>query len=230
MSSIQELPSQERPREKLASLGTAALSDSELLAILLRTGVRGQSAIDLARQILVRFGSLGGLCRCTPQELCGVRGMGPAKALQLAAAFGLASRVARENLARQRLDTPEQIWELLGADMRALHKESLRVVLLDTKFHLLRVEEVSLGSLNESIAHPREIFRPALLHAAYALILVHNHPSGDPSPSNADHALTRRLSEGAQILQLRLLDHVILGSGDNGRQPWFSFRQSGLMA
>jgi DNA repair protein RadC len=230
MASIQELPSQERPREKLAALGTGALSDSELLAILLRTGVRGHSAIELARHLLARFGSLGGLCRCTLQELCGVRGMGPAKALQLAAAFGLGSRLTRENLSRQRLDTPEQIWELLGADMRALHKESLRVVLLDTKFQLLRVEEISLGSLNESIAHPREIFRPALLHAAYALILVHNHPSGDPSPSNADHALTRRLSEGAQILQLRLLDHVILGSGDNGRQPWFSFRQAGLMA
>lgn len=226
---IHELPAQERPREKLASHGASALSDSELIAILLRTGLPGANAVDVARQLLTKYQSLGGLARCTVAELSAIKGVGPAKAVQLAAAFGLASRLARETLARQRLDTPELIHDLLGAEMRALTGESLRVVLLDTKFHLLRIEEISHGSLNESIAHPREIFRPALIYSAYAVILVHNHPSGDPNPSEADRRLTRRLLEGAELLQIRLLDHVIIGSGDNGRCPYFSFRESGLM-
>ncbi len=226
---IHELPAQDRPREKLATQGAAALSDSELIAILLRTGLKGASAIDIGRQLLNKFGSLAGLARCSIAELSKTKGIGVAKAVQLAAAFGLATRLARETLTRQRMDAPNLIWELLGTEMRALQKESLRVVLLDTKFHLLRVEEISLGSLNESIAHPREIFRPALIHSAYALIVVHNHPSGDPSPSQADHSLTRRLAEGAHLLQIRLLDHIILGSADNDRQPWFSFRQAGVI-
>ncbi len=226
---IHELPEQERPREKLAGLGAAALSDSELIAILLRSGIPGASAIDLGRQLLMRFESLGGLSRCSVSELARIKGIGLAKAVQLAAAFGLASRLARETLVRQRLDSPDLIWQLLGSEMRALHKESLRVILLDTKYQLLRVEEISLGSVNESIAHPREIFRPALIHSAFALIVVHNHPSGDPSPSQADHSLTRRLAEAAQLLQIRFLDHVILGAADNGRQPWFSFREAGVL-
>lgn len=226
---IHELPEQERPREKLAGLGAAALSDSELIAILLRSGIPGASAIDLGRQLLMRFESLGGLSRCSVSELARIKGIGLAKAVQLAAAFGLASRLARETLVRQRLDSPDLIWQLLGSEMRALHKESLRVILLDTKYQLLRVEEISLGSVNESIAHPREIFRPALIHSAFALIVVHNHPSGDPAPSQADHSLTRRLAEAAQLLQIRFLDHVILGAADNGRQPWFSFREAGVL-
>jgi DNA repair protein RadC len=226
---IHELPAQERPREKLTALGAGALSDSELIAILLRTGMQGANAIDVARQLLTKYQSLSGLARCTVAELAQIKGVGPAKAVQLAAAFGLASRLARETLIRQRLDTPELIYSLLGAEMRALTRESLRVVLLDTKFLLLRIEEISHGSLNESIAHPREIFRPALIYAAYAVILVHNHPSGDPAPSQADHRLTRQLAQAAELLQIRLLDHVIIGSGDNERQPYFSFKEAGLL-
>lgn len=226
---IHELPAQERPREKLIAQGAGALSDSELIAILLRTGMQGANAIDVARQLLAKYQSLSGLARCSVAELSKIKGVGPAKGVQLAAAFGLASRLARETLTRQRLDTPQLVNELLGAEMRALHNESLRVVLLDTKFHLLRVEEISLGSLNESIAHPREIFRPAIVYSAYAVILVHNHPSGDPTPSSADHRLTRSLAQAAELLQIRLLDHVIIGSGDNGRTPYFSFGEAGLI-
>jgi len=226
---IHELPAQERPREKLTALGAGALSDSELIAILLRTGLPGANAVDVARQLLTQFQSLGGLARCSVKELSRIKGVGPAKAVQLAAAFGLASRLAKETLHRQRLDTPELINELLGAEMRALRNESLRVVLLDTKFHLLRIEEISQGSLNESIAHPREIFHPAIVYSAYAVILVHNHPSGDPTPSSADQRLTRNLLQAAELLQIRLLDHVIIGSGDNGRQPYFSFGEAGLI-
>ncbi len=226
---IRELPEDERPREKLIALGAAALSDSELIAILLRTGMVGASAIDIGRQLVSKFGSLSGLARCSVAELAKTKGIGPAKAVQLAAAFGLASRLARETLTKTRMDSPQLISELLGAEMRALNRESLRVVLLDTKYHLITVEQISLGSLNESIAHPREIFRPALIHAAFAVIVVHNHPSGDPTPSAADNSLTRRLAECANLLQIRLLDHVILGSGDNGRRPWFSFHEAGII-
>jgi DNA repair protein RadC len=226
---IHELPEHERPREKLAAHGAKALSDSELIAILLRTGMKGVSAIDLGRELLKRYDSLTGLARCSVPELAGIKGVGMAKAVQLAAAFGLAQRIARESFARRKVDSPELVWELLGAEMRALHRESLRVVLLDTKYHLLRVEEVSLGSLSESIAHPREIFRPALISSAYAVIVVHNHPSGDPTPSRADQNLTRRLREAADLLQIQLLDHVILGNAAGGRQPWFSFRESGTL-
>jgi DNA repair protein RadC len=226
---IHELPEQDRPREKLARLGAAALTDSELIAILLRTGLPGANAVDVARQLLRRFGSLATLARCTVPELSGIKGVGPAKAVQLAAAFGLASRLAREGLEKLPMETPQQIDALLGDELRALHQESLRVVLLDIKHRLMRVEEVSIGTLTETMAHPREIFRPAFLHAAYAIILVHNHPSGDPSPSTADRRLTTRLAEIGRLVQIELLDHIIIGSADGGRQPWFSFRQMALL-
>ena len=226
---IHELPPEDRPREKLATRGAAALSDSELIAILLRTGLPGANAVEVARQLLREFQSLSGLSRCTVAELSRIKGVGPAKAVQLAAAFGLASRLARESLHRQPVDSPAAIYDLLGSELRTLHRESLRVVLLDTKLHLLRVEEISLGSVNESIAHPREIFRPAIIYSAYAIILAHNHPSGDPTPSEADRRLTVRLAEAARLLQIRLYDHVIIGTADNGRQPWFSFREGGLL-
>jgi DNA repair protein RadC len=226
---IHELPPQERPREKLAAQGAAALADSELIAILLRTGLPGCSAIDLGRQLVTRYGSLSALARCSVEELAKIKGVGPAKAVQLAAAFGLASRLAHEALARQRLDSPDLIYSLLGPEMRQLNKESLRVVLLNTRLQLLRVHEVSLGSLNESVAHPREILQPVLLHSAYGFVLVHNHPSGDPAPSDADRRLTTRLREAANLLQVTMLDHVILGTEEGGRLPYFSFKEAGLM-
>ena len=226
---INELPADERPRERLAAHGAAALSDSELIAILLRTGMVGANAVDVARHLLTEFGNLNGLARATVTELARVKGVGPAKAIQLAAAFGLATRLARENLTDRPVETPALVWERFGAEMRALPVESLRVLLLDTKLKLVRSEEVFRGSVNECLAHPREIFRPALAHSAYAIIIVHNHPSGDPTPSVADQRLTTRLREAAELLQIRLIDHIILGSGDGGRQPWFSFREAGVL-
>jgi len=227
---IQELPPEERPREKLAEKGPEALSDSELIAILLRTGLPGANAVEIARQLLERFGSLGGLARCSVKEIAGIKGIGQAKAVQLAAAFGIGVRLARETISREPLDTPEQVYDLLGPEMRRLRQESLRVLLLDTRHRLLRVEEISLGSANESIAHPREIFRPALIHSAFAIIVAHNHPSGDPTPSSADIRLTRRLKEAAELLMIKLLDHVIIGAPGNDGSPGFaSFRKLGLL-
>lgn len=191
--------------------------------------MKGLNVLDLARELLKKYHSLGGLARCSVEELSKVKGVGPTKAVHLAAAFGLASRVAKEQLSKQKIDSPELVFQLLGAEMGTLTRESLRVIILDTKYHLKTVHEVSLGSLNESIAHPREIFEPALRFSAYAFILVHNHPSGDPAPSEADRRLTVRLNEVARLIQIQMLDHVIIGSGDNGRQPFFSFREAGLL-
>jgi DNA repair protein RadC len=226
---IREMPQDERPREKLAKHGASALTDPELLAILLRTGVTGKNVVEVGRELLKRYGSLEGLSRCTVDELSEIRGIGPAKALHLVAAFGLGKRLAQETLSKQKLDSPELVHALLGAEMRMLHKESLRVILLDTRYHLIRIEEISLGSINESIAHPRDVFRPALISSAYAMIVVHNHPSGDASPSQTDHNLTRRLAEAAELLQIKLLDHIIIGAPTEQRAGYFSFKEAGIL-
>jgi DNA repair protein RadC len=226
---IREMPQAERPREKLAANGPAGLTNPELIAILLRTGVIGTNAIEVARELLERYGSLTGLSRCSVDELSKIRGVGFAKAVQLVAAFGLGQRLARETLSNQKIDSPELVHELVGAEMRMLRKESLRVILLDTRYHLIRIQEVSTGSVNESIAHPREIFHPAVASSAYAVIVVHNHPSGDTSPSQADHSLTRRLAEAAELLQIKLLDHIIIGAPANGSGGYFSFKEAGVL-
>ncbi len=226
---IREMPQDDRPREKLMARGPSALTDSELIAILLRTGLPGANAVQVAAQLLERYKSLNGLSRCSVEEIAAIPGIGPAKALQLVAAFGLGQRLARETLTREKIDSPDLVYNLLAPEMRALHKESLRVILLDTRYHLLRIQEVSLGSVNESIAHPRDVFRPAVISSAYAVIVAHNHPSGDPSPSQSDHSLTRRLAEAAELLQIKLLDHIIIGAPAEGRAPYFSFKEAGVL-
>jgi len=227
---ISEIPESDRPREKLASRGPSALSDAELLAIFLRTGIQGKSAIALAADLLKEKGSLTALSRCKAAELSRPgSGIGPAKAAELSAAFELGKRLARGGEERPLLDSAEVIYQTFAAELQAMNREVLKAVLLDTKLRLIRAEDISLGSLNECIAHPREIFRPAIIHAAYAVIVIHNHPSGDPQPSTADRRLTKQLAEAAMFLQIELLDHIIIGSPDGGRQPYFSFRESALL-
>jgi len=226
---IHELPADERPREKLIALGEAALTEAELLAILLRTGVPGANAVEVGRQLLERYSSLDELSRCSVDELKKIKGVGPAKAVHLVAAFGIGKRLASARAKSKKLDSPETIEALLGPEMRMLRKESLRVVLLDTRYHLLRVEQISLGSINESIAHPRDVLRPAVISSAYAIVVVHNHPSGDPSPSQTDHSLTRRLAEAAELLQIKLLDHIIIGAPIEGSPGYFSFKEAGVL-
>ncbi|MGK0188097.1 MAG: DNA repair protein RadC [Verrucomicrobiales bacterium] len=226
---IHDLPEDERPREKMAARGAAALTDAELLAIFLGTGTVGSSAIDIGRELLAKFDSLSGLSRRTLTELRGIKGVGFAKSVHLSATFELGRRLALEKFAEQKIDSPESVYELLGPEMRSLSKESLRVLLLDTRHQLIRIEEVSLGSLNECIAHPREILRACVAHSAFGFILAHNHPSGDPSPSKADRDLTRRIAEAANLLQIKFLDHVIVGSPRVDDDPYFSFREMGLL-
>jgi DNA repair protein RadC len=227
---IREIPPSDRPREKLAARGAASLTDAELLAIFLRTGVKGKSAIALAGELLRTKGSLRALSRCQATELSKTApGMGPAKAAELSAAFELGKRIARGTAERPVLDSAQAIYTTFGAEFQARDRESLKVLLLDTKLRLLRLEDIALGSLNECVAHPREIFRPAIVHSAYAVILIHNHPSGDPAPSQADHRLTRQLADAAKLLQINFLDHVIVGFPDGGRSPYFSFREAGAL-
>ncbi len=228
---IKDMAADDRPREKLMQRGPDALGNAELLAIFLRTGTRGRSAVAVAGDMLRACGgSLARLAALSVKELCKLaKGIGPAKACELAAAFEVGKRLARQAAQSEPLGTPEKIYAFMGPLLQALSRESLRVVLLDTRHRLIHEEEVSLGTLNESLAHPREILRPAVSHGAYAFVLVHNHPSGDPTPSEADRALTRRIREAAELLQIHLLDHVIIGRGREGAPPYFSFKEHGLL-
>lgn len=227
---IHDLPPDERPREKLLQRGAQSLSDGELLALFFGTGTRGLSAVDLGRALLTKFGSLGALCRREVKELMQQKGIGEAKAIHLAAALELGRRLAAERFRDEPLDSPEALAEYLGPQLRPLAKESLRVVLLNTRLNLLATEEIHLGSVNETMAHPREILRPVIAHGAYAFVVAHNHPSGDPTPSQADRSFTQRLKQAAEILQVRMLDHIIIGQpGPQNPHGYFSFRETGAI-
>lgn len=226
---IQDLQEAERPREKLLKLGSKALTDAELLAIFFRSGTKGANAVEIGRGLLRKHGSLQNLARRTVEDYQTEPGIGPVKAIELSALFEMAVRVAQERLKSIPLDSPELVYEYLGSEMRALSKESLRLLLVDTKYRLVRVEEISLGTLNETSAHPREILRPVLVQGAFGFILTHNHPSGDPSPSGADVALTRRIREAADLLQVNFLDHIIIGSPSDCHDSFYSFREAGIL-
>jgi len=227
---IPDLPDDEKPREKLIQRGPPALTDAELLAIFFGTGLPGLNAIEMGKELIRQFGSLQALSRRSVEDLRAVKGIGPAKATQLAAIFEFGKRLAIERRSESPLDSPEAVYDLLGPTFTALEHESLQVLLLNTKYHLIRIQEISSGGLNECLAHPREILRPAITHSAYAFILVHNHPSGDPSPSNADRKLTRQVSQACQHVGIEMLDHIIIGSpSTRSGQGYFSFRETGLM-
>ena len=222
------MPPDERPREKAERHGFESLSDAELLAIFIRTGVPGKNALQVARDLLRDCGCFAQLARCSPKEIRRLaKGIGPAKSLEMAAAFEIGKRLAKGKSLAPLLDTPERVFDAFGKEFIALRQESLRVLLLDAKLRLIRSEEIMRGSVSECMAHPREIFRHAIIQSAYAVVVLHNHPSGDPSPSAADIRITRSLREAAQLLQINLIDHIILGSPDGGRVPYYSFKEAG---
>lgn len=230
MSRIHDMPEDDRPRERLLRLGAGALSDAELLAIFINTGMKGENALQVAQRILREHGSLRQISRVEAAELAHVRALGPAKAAHLAAAFELGRRAEREWTQELPLSEPELLFKLVGPEMQALAHESLRVVLVNTRLGLMRQEEVFRGSLNETPAHPREILQRAIVHKAYGFAIAHNHPSGDPTPSDADRRMTRRLKDAAEVLGLVFLDHLIIGTPSSTRsQPYFSFKESGLL-
>lgn len=227
---MRELPPAERPRERLLNQGANALKTTELLAILLRTGTAERPVLELAEFLLNHFGSLEALSRAPVGELARIKGIGQAKAIGLKAAFALAARLARSEAEARPIDTSADVARLLGEEMRLLDYESVRVLCLNAKHKVLAVEEVTRGILNESLFHPREAFRPALARQAHAVILVHNHPSGNPDPSDADIAVTRQMKEAGKLLQIELLDHVILGAPQaEAGKNYFSFKDEGLL-
>lgn len=226
---IQDMPSDQRPREKLAKLGPAALDNAELMALFISTGTKGRSAIDIGRDLLSKYGSIGALGGLPVSELAKEKGLGLAKASKLAAAFELGTRVAREQLRDTPLDTPERIHDFFGPQLRHLAQEHVVCAVVDARLRHMGTTVVSVGTVNESSAHPREILRPVITRGAYGFILIHNHPSGDPCPSRADERITRNLVEAAKLMQLAFLDHIIIGKPSPGRAAYYSFREAGIV-
>lgn len=219
------LPLSERPRERLYFKGPEALADAELLAIQLGSGTRGRSAVDVAHEMLTAYGSLAEVAAREVGELARQKGVGPVKAARLAAAFELSRRLrARTPGARTVLSTPGEVYAAFAPLMEDLKREVFRVALLDAQNGLLRDCVVSEGTLSASLVHPREVFKPAILESAASVILLHNHPSGDPTPSREDVRLTRQLIDCARLLGFRVHDHVVIGRG-----RFASFAEGGLL-
>lgn len=229
MSLIRDLPNDERPREKLAHLGPSALSNAELLALFLRTGIKGKSAVQVGQDLLRHFGSINSLGSAGLRSLQSAPGLGLAKAAQLVAAFELGARAAREHVRHAPLDAPERIHSLFGPQLAWLGQEKLIVALVNARLDHIATEEISTGTLTETSAHPREILRAVILRNAFGFVLIHNHPSGDPTPSDADCRFTKRLNDAADLLKVRFIDHVIIGRPGEGREGYFSFREAGLV-
>ena len=226
---LKDQPASERPRERLVALGVEALSLAELIAILLRTGLKGMNAVEIGRQLLQAFGSLHGLARASVDDLKKVKGIGRDKAVTLVAAFALAHKMAKELQDESPvLDTPEAVANLLRARNLLLGVEQLQVLLLNTRRRLIRVETVTDGTIDTLLVHPREVFKSAIAANAAGLVLAHNHPSGDPTPSEADIKVTRDLIRAGQLLKIDVLDHVILGRATPDRpKDYVSLRELG---
>ncbi len=219
------LPADERPRERLLRLGPDALSPAELLGVLLGTGTRGLSAVEVGQRLLERCGGLRRLSSRLPREMAAVHGVGGARAARVAAAFALGRSAGVLRIPRgERFRSGGDIFRHYHGRMRDLRKEQFWAVLLDGKNRVLREERVSEGSLTASLVHPREVFAPAIRESAGAMVFVHNHPSGDPTPSVEDVEITRRLCAVADLVGIRVLDHVVVGDG-----AYVSFLERGLL-
>ena len=221
---IDELPASEQPRERLRESGSASLSNSELLAIILRTGTAAENVLGLATRMLTRFGGLTGLARASFSELCSERGMGQAKSAQLKAALELGRRLSStQPEERAVIRSPEDVANLLMADMSVLDQEQLRVLHLTSKNHVISISEVYKGNVNTSLIRPSELFREAVRENCPAIIVVHNHPSGDPEPSREDITVTEQIVAAGRVLNIEVLDHIIIG-----RQRYESLKERGL--
>jgi len=222
---IRDLPLSERPRERLQRFGVEALSAQEILAVILGRGVAGESVMVTGQRLLSQFGTLKGIAGASVEELSQIKGIGLAKAAQLKAAFELANRLEgySETGKKPVVKTPEDVVALLKGRLKDKKKEYFVVLLLDTRNQLIKAADVSVGSLDASIVHPREVFKEAIAGSAASVILVHNHPSGDPTASEDDIGLTKRLAESGEIMGIDVLDHVILGD-----DSYLSLKREGL--
>ena len=213
---IRELPKELRPREKLGRYGVQALSNTEILAILIGNGTSKQSALELAKQVLLlEKQGISGFSSYVPEEFCKVSGIGYAKACKLVSAIELGRRISGViPTDRIRIECPDTIASIFMEELRCLKKEIFRVVLLNVKNEIIGIEDISIGSLNASLAHPREVFRNAIKKSANSMILIHNNQSGDPSPSNDDLETTNRLARAGKLLGIEVLDHLGIGNGN----------------
>ena len=226
-----DLPKALQPREKFDRLGPENLSESDLLALLLRTGTAGTNVVELAETLLLQYGSLSALSRTSIAELQKIHGIGKEKAKILKAALEIGRRLVQENVGENpRIASPEEAAAVLRERARGLDREVFWVLLLDTKSRLMAPPcEVSKGTLNSSLVHPREIFKPAIQNSAASIILAHNHPSGDPSPSAQDIRITKKLIEAGKTMEIKVLDHLIIGRKTrDGANDFLSLREAGL--
>ena len=225
-----DLPAAIRPRERLETRGPQALSDEELVAIILRSGTRSSNVLEVARDLLVRHGGVAGLGRASLSELAQIHGIGKVKAIDVKAALELGKRLltfAPEE--RPLITSPHDVFMLLRGEMSLLEQESVRVILLDTKNRVVAMSQVSLGSLNSSVVRVGEVFREAVRQQAANIVLVHNHPSGDPTPSAEDVLVTRKVVQAGQLLDIDVLDHIIIGRPRSAEESgWVSLRERRL--
>lgn len=222
--SIQKLPQEDRPRERMTRYGPEALSAAELIALILGSGTKSVPVLQLAQDVVARFGTLQGLSEATLAELCEINGVGMAKAIQIKAAFSLGLRASRQAIApRFRIDNPLHAYHLVKEELERETRELFVVILQDTKGYVICHEIVAIGTLSNALVHPREVFYPAIRHKAASLIIAHNHPSGDPTPSVEDYALTKVLVEVGKLMNLPVHDHLIIGL-----QSYVSLRQKGV--
>lgn len=224
-NAVKDWPAGERPRERLMTHGASVLSEAQLLAIMIRNGRSGKSAVDLGRELLDTFGSLAGVEAASIKEICRVKGIGPAKAVQIKAAIELGRRYQKPSLAGASFCSSLDVVDYYRPRMKDLKQEMFRCALLDTKNRIIREEVVSIGSLSASLVHPRETFKAAIRESAAAVIFTHNHPSGDVRPSQEDILLTKRLVQAGEVIGIRVLDHIIIADGGH-----FSFKDQGLMS
>lgn len=224
---VKDLPASERPREKLLARGAKALSNAELLAILLRTGTREDSVMRVAEKLLIacKGQGLSGICGLSPQELSGIKGIGLVKAITVSAALELGLRLAEEPSRRKMvIHSPQDVADYVMPRLRYETKEHFLAMLLNTKNCVLATPVISIGSLNASIVHPREVFAEAIKYSAAAMVLVHNHPSGDPTPSREDILVTQKLMQAGEIMDIAVLDHIIIGDS-----KYISVKEKGLV-
>lgn len=222
---IKDLPSEDRPREKLIKNGAHYLTEVELLAILIRNGTKEKSALDLAKDIIKQFTNLANLAKTDVYTLAKIKGIGLVKAVSIVAALELGKRImAAEGLALTSINSPTDIAKILSPLLRYENKEQFYVLLLNIKNKLIGLEKISEGTLNATIAEPREVFARAITRNAAALIIAHNHPSGDSSPSQEDRNTTTRMCTAGEILGIKVLDHIIVGNGN-----YYSFKEKSLM-
>lgn len=224
-STIKDIPEEDRPRERLLKYGAEVLSNSELLAILIRTGTKSESAIKIAQKIIGTNEGLQFVSTSTLEELSGFKGIGTAKATQIKAAIELGRRLRNYRTDhRIKISNPKDAAEILMEDMRYLRKEHLKVIFLNTKNMIIDVKDLSIGSLSSSIVHPREVYSEAIRKSSSSIIVCHNHPSGDPTPSGEDINITRRLHEVGKLVGIDLLDHLIIGNGN-----YISLKEKGII-